>query len=90
MMEKWRNSAKNLIYHYRISSEAMKPFATPWTKDMIKDTGVDETALTYIREMLNIVAGHGEPSLLHGTFTLSAFHVAYRTTKGLNRSRRLR
>jgi hypothetical protein len=55
MIEKWRDSAKNLIYHFRGVLKGMVPFLESWTPDMQTSANIDSESLTYIRETAKIL-----------------------------------
>jgi hypothetical protein len=55
MIEEWKASAKNLIYHFRCVLKAMVPFALSWTPQKQKHANLDNESLSYIKTMAALI-----------------------------------
>jgi hypothetical protein len=56
MIEEWQQSAKNLIYHFRVVIKGTLPFAQTWTEDMQEKAGIDNKSMDYIKRISSMVA----------------------------------
>ncbi|KAL4928971.1 uncharacterized protein BDV17DRAFT_290979 [Aspergillus undulatus] len=56
MIEEWRASAKNLIYHYRCVVRGMDPFGQEWTREMQKEAKLDDESLAIVQKLSQIIA----------------------------------
>ena len=55
MISKWRASAKNLLYHYRVVVRGMVPFSPSWDPEKQKQLELDAQSLEYIQTMSKII-----------------------------------
>ena len=55
MISKWRASAKNLLYHYRVVLRGMVPFSPSWDPKKQKQVELDAKSLEYIVTMSKII-----------------------------------
>lgn len=55
MIEEWRHSAKNLLYHFKVVVRGMIPFEHDWTPEMQEKTGLDDESVDYIRKVSGLI-----------------------------------
>ena len=60
MIEEWRASAKNLIYHFRCVLKAMVPFSLLWTAQKQKQANLDNESLSYIKRTAALIEARSE------------------------------
>ncbi|KAF3020918.1 hypothetical protein E8E14_002226 [Neopestalotiopsis sp. 37M] len=63
MIEEWQQSAKNLIYHFRVVIKGTLPFAQTWTEDMQEKAGIDNKSMDYIKRISSMAANRREELL---------------------------
>lgn len=72
MISKWRASAKNLLYHYRVVVRGMVPFSPSWDPEKQKQLELDAQSLEYIQTMSKIIVQRSKSFFF--TFT-SLVHI---------------
>ncbi|KAL2834220.1 hypothetical protein BDW59DRAFT_156162 [Aspergillus cavernicola] len=71
MIDEWRSSAKNLIWHFRCVVRGMVPFETKWTPEAQQEAKLDDESLAFVKEICQIVSKRRKFSLKLASVSIS-------------------
>lgn len=79
MISEWRDSAKNLLYHFRCVVKGMIPFSPSWDPNKQNQVELDQESLAYIQTMSKILDERSKFSsmLLFNLIFPASYNIQY-------------